>query len=141
MFADSLADVQLAKLLQVLTLLSIPVGVLLTLLLYKTLFLMQQMLDFVNIARFDVVPMIQDLRAITSHTAKLAEQVDSSVSLVQRSVGKVNPALKQVKSWGIEKISGLGAWIASELKGFVQSKTSTAKAKQASAPSTSSEAT
>lgn len=139
MFAHSLADIQLAKLLQVLTLLLIPVGVLLALLLYKTVFLMQQVLDFVNIARFDVVPMIQDLRAITSHTAKLAEQVDSSVSLVQRSVGKVNPALKHATSWSLEKLSGLGAWLKSELSGFVQSKTTASQNKAPARCSSSSE--
>ncbi len=119
MFAHSLADVQLAKMLEVGTLLLIPVGVLLTLLLYKSLFLLQHALDFVNIARFDLVPLIQDLRAITSHTARLVEQIDSGVDLIQRSVGKVPSVLNQAKSWGLSGLCGLKKWASNALNDWL----------------------
>ncbi|XVJ50842.1 MAG: hypothetical protein HEQ32_01630 [Vampirovibrio sp.] len=111
MLPHSLADIQLAKLLEVMTLLLIPVGVLLALLLYKLVFLLQNALDFVTIARFDLIPMIQDLRAITSHTAKLTEQVDSSMDFIQHSVGQVKPALSQLKSWGSTGLHAVTDWM------------------------------
>ncbi|MFN9691608.1 MAG: hypothetical protein ACK551_05870 [Vampirovibrionales bacterium] len=128
MFANSLADVQLAKMIELLTLLLIPVGVLLALLLYKSLFLLQHALDFVNIARFDLVPLIQDLRAITSHTARLVEQVDSGVDLIQRSVGKVPSALNQAKSWGLSGLCGLKRWASNALNDWLDAPSSSAKA-------------
>jgi len=128
MFANSLADVQLAKMLELLTLLLIPVGVLMALLLYKSLFLLQHALDFVNIARFDLVPLIQDLRAITSHTARLVEQVDSGVELIQHSVGKGASALNQAKSWGLSGFCGLKKWATTAWEGWLDSPSPTAKA-------------
>ena len=124
MFAHSLADVQLAKMLEVLTLLLIPVGVLFALLLYKSLFLLQHSLDFVNIASFDLVPLIQDLRAITSHTARLVEQVDSGVDLLQRSVGKVPSALKQAQSWGRSGFACAKKWMANAVSDWLETPSS-----------------
>ena len=139
MFANSLADVQLAKMIELLTLLLVPVGVLLALLLYKSLFLLQHALDFINIARFDLVPLIQDLRAITSHTARLVEQVDSGVDLIQRSVGKGASALNQAKSWGLSGLCGLKKWATTALDDWLDSPTpiaqaSTEKASPAQSP-------
>jgi hypothetical protein len=140
MFAHSLADVQLAKMLEVGTLLLIPVGVLLALLLYKSLFLLQHALDFVNIARFDLVPLIQDLRAITSHTARLVEQVDSGVDLIQRSVGKGASALNQAKSWGLSGLCGLKKWASNALNDWLDTPSAGEKVVPSHAESSKSDA-
>lgn len=136
MFAHSLADVQLAKMIEVLTVLLIPVGVLLALLLYKSLFLLQHALDFINIARFDLVPLIQDLRAITSHTARLVEQVDSGVDLIQRSLGNVPVVLNKAKSWGLSGLCGLKQWASHTLDQWLEAPSSSTKTPQKQSPPT-----
>ena len=136
MFANSLADVQLAKMFELLTVLLIPVGVLLALLLYKSLFLLQHALDFINIARFDLVPLIQDLRAITSHTARLVEQVDSGVELIQRSLGNVPAVLNQAKSWGLSGLCGLKQWASHALNQWLEAPSSSTKTPPKQAPPT-----
>lgn len=136
MFAHSLADVQLAKMIEVLTVLLIPVGVLLSLLLYKSLFLLQHALDFINIARFDVVPLIQDLRAITTHTARLVEQVDSGVELIQRSIGNVPVVFNKAKSWGLSGLCGIKQWASQALNQWLDSPPSGTKTPAKQSPPT-----
>ena len=124
MFTQSLSDIQLAKMLQVATLLLVPVGVLLVLLLYKLLSLLQYALDFFNIARFDLIPIIQDVRAITAHAAKLSNQVDAGVKKVNKSVDKIKPALGNVSEMGktgigkLKKviIDGIGSLLKTDAK-------------------------
>jgi hypothetical protein len=97
-FAQSLSDVQLAKLLQVATLMLIPVGLVMLLLLYKVITLLQHGLDFVNIARFDLIPLLQDARHITSHVSSLTQKVDSGVTTVQNTISKASPLLNKTKT-------------------------------------------
>jgi hypothetical protein len=97
-FAQSLSDVQLAKMLQVATLMLIPVGLVVLLLLYKIIVLLQHGLDFINIARFDLVPLLQDARHITHHVSSLTQKVDSGVSNVQNVMSKASPLLSKTKT-------------------------------------------
>lgn len=97
-FAQSLSDVQLAKMLQVATLMLIPVVLVLMLLLYKVIVLLQHALDFVNIARFDLIPLLQDARHITNHVSHLTQKVDTGVSNVQNVITKASPLLNKTKT-------------------------------------------
>jgi|GEM_PF-6204031 len=100
LFTQSLSDMQLANMLQVATWLLVPVGILLVLLLYKLSSLLQYALEFFSIARFDIVPIIQDARIITAHAANLSKKVDSGAQTVQDTVDKVKPYITNAGSYG-----------------------------------------
>jgi hypothetical protein len=99
-FIDSLSDEKLANFLQVATILLAPVGVLLALVLYKIISLLQHTLDFVNIAKFDVIPILQDVRLITAHTAKLSKQVDDGAQGIKSAVDKARPYVSNAGAYG-----------------------------------------
>jgi hypothetical protein len=125
LFTQSISDIQLAKMLQVATLLLIPVGVLFVLLLYKLLSLMQYALDFFNIARFDLIPIIQDARAITAHAAKLSKQVDDSTEKIKSTVDKVKPYVTNAGSFGKIGVTKLKDMLIDGISALLKSDVST----------------
>jgi hypothetical protein len=96
-FAQSFSDVQLAKLLQVATFLLVPLALLFLVLIYKLVMLLQHAVDFVQVARFDVLPLLQDARHITHHVSHLTQQVNDGVASVQRTVDKAAPLMNKAR--------------------------------------------
>jgi hypothetical protein len=97
-------DQQLAHLIMIMSLLLLPVGLLLLLLLYKVLQLLGAVLELVTVARFDVYPMIKDCRALTQHAEALLGKAHSLADLAEEGLLALQPKAQQgqqaLASWG-----------------------------------------
>jgi hypothetical protein len=104
-------EIQLAQLVNVAWVLLIPVGVLLALVLYKVLALLQAGLEFVTIARYDVVPMLKEVRETLVHVEAVTSRVSGAVQQVERVAHQAKPFLQRSgnqASTGLQKLANSG---------------------------------
>lgn len=88
---------ELAHLIRVSWIVLIPVGVLLTLVLYKLAMLLHSLLDFLNIARYELAPAIKDLRLTAEHIEVLSTKAVSGVKTVEQGLSATGPALQSAR--------------------------------------------
>lgn len=104
-FAAPLVQEQLANLIMVAWLLLIPVGLLLALLLYKLVQLLAAGLEFLTIARYDIYPMVKDLRATAAHVEGVTGRVAKSMASAEQALHAAMPKVKEggchVKQQGV----------------------------------------
>jgi len=74
---------ELAQLIRIGWILLIPVGVLLSLVLYKLAMLLHELLGFLTIARYELAPAIKDLRLTAEHVEVLSSKAVSSVQTME----------------------------------------------------------
>jgi hypothetical protein len=70
----SLADVQLAKLFQLLGLLALPAGLFLALVLYRLFRLLLLVWDLASLAQYDLLPTLQHVRGIAANAEGLSDK-------------------------------------------------------------------
>lgn len=102
---------ELAHLIRVSWIVLIPVGVLLSLVLYKLAMLLHALLEFLTIARYELAPAIKDLRLTAEHVELLSGRAASSVKSVEDGVAATGPALRsagrEIKIGVASLLSGL----------------------------------
>jgi hypothetical protein len=104
---DSFAQQELGHLIRVSWIVLIPLGVLLSLVLYKLAMLLHSLLDFLTIARYELAPAIKDLRLTAEHVEVLSAKAVSGVKSVEEGISATGPALRAVKHdvvHGVESI-------------------------------------
>lgn len=89
-----LREQELAHLIRVSWIVLIPVGVLLSLVLYKLAMLLHSFLDFFTIARYELAPAMKDLRLTAEHVEALSAKAVSGVKSVEEGVSATGPALR-----------------------------------------------
>jgi hypothetical protein len=89
---------QLENLILVCWILLIPVGVLLAMVLYKVLFLLHSVSELATLARYEVYPMIQELRQTAANVEVLSSKIVAGVESAQKGVeNSINAATPMVK--------------------------------------------
>lgn len=84
---------ELAQLIRVSWIVLIPVGVLLAVVLYKLAMLLHSVLDFITVARYEVVPALQDLRATAEHVESVSTRVAAGLRTMEEGMANARPAL------------------------------------------------
>ncbi|MEB3286288.1 MAG: hypothetical protein VKJ04_02175 [Vampirovibrionales bacterium] len=119
-YSDALQQ-QLANLVQVSWVVLIPLGVLLSLVIYKILMLLQSVYEFWTVARHELSPAMQDLRKTASHVEILTGKAVDSIESVERGVQSATPMFQD----GLGRIQQAGASLRSGvfavLSGFASS--------------------
>lgn len=72
----------------------IPVGVLLSMVLYKVFTLLQGLVEFLSLARYELTPALRDVRLTAEHVEVLSAKAVSSVRSVEHGVSATGPAIK-----------------------------------------------
>lgn len=87
---------EMAHLLRVSWIVLIPAGVLLSLVLYKLAMLLHSLLDFLNLARYELAPAMKDVRLIAEHVEMLSEWAATGVKSIEEGAASTGPALKSL---------------------------------------------
>lgn len=87
---------ELAHLLRVSWIVLIPAGVLLSLVLYKLAMLLHSLLEFLNLARYELAPALKDVRLIAEHVELLSDKAATSVKSIEQGVSATVPALQSL---------------------------------------------
>ncbi len=95
---------ELAHLIRVSWIVLIPVGVLLSMVLYKLAMLLHSLLDFMTLARYELTPAMKDLRLTVENAEILSSKAVSSLKSVESGVAATVPA---IKSAGQNVVSGV----------------------------------
>ena len=115
-------DEQMAHLAMIVWLFMVPVGILAVLLLYKVSRLLSAVLELVTVMRFDVYPMIKDLRALTGHTEALVGKLHTLADATEEAVATLKPKAQagQQALWGWwQGLSRAGQVLSKELATLV----------------------
>jgi hypothetical protein len=88
-------DAQLAKLVMVVSVLLLPLGALGVLLLYKVSKLLGAVLELVTVARFDIYPMVKDLRALTHHAEALIGKLHTLADATEDTLAALKPKVAE----------------------------------------------
>ena len=75
----------------------IPVGVLLALVLYKLAMLLNALLEFVSLAKYELTPTMQDLRLTAEHVEAISRKASHGVDRFEQGVAATGPAMQSVK--------------------------------------------
>lgn len=97
-------DIQLATLAKVAWVILIPVGLLLTVVLFKLAFLLHTVSDFVGVARYELMPLLRELQQTSAHLETLSAKVVASVESVEKGVHAVKPTLSKGLGLVCEKL-------------------------------------
>lgn len=84
-------ETQLANLITVSWILLIPAGLLVVLLLYKMVYLLHTVSEFVSISRFELYPLLQSLQRTADHVDKLTGKVVAGVEQIERGIENTKP--------------------------------------------------
>jgi hypothetical protein len=84
---------QLSNLILVGWILLIPVGVLLAIVLYKLAFLLHMVSEFAGMARYEVFPILKELRDTSANIEVLTKKALTTVETVESGVSAIRPAL------------------------------------------------
>ena len=121
--AGSLVDLQLAKLFSVIGILAVPLGVLALLVLYQLLLVTISSLECLNMAKYEVTPILQHFKHIAEQVDDISTRVNGGVKAVEgsmnRTVAAAQPLLKggeQLAGKGFEKIRVAVDWVKSFFK-------------------------
>lgn len=109
---------QLSTLIQIVGWLAVPVGVLLVLVLYKLLMLLQATLEFVSLARYEVYPLLKELRHTAAHLENLSGKVANSADAVSKVVNLGKGAALTTVSGISEYLTQQGGWAAAAQNGL-----------------------
>lgn len=88
-------NIQLATLAKVAWIILIPVGLLLTMVLFKLAFLLHTVSDFVGVARYELIPLLRELQQTSTHLETLSAKVVASVESVEKGVHAIKPTLSK----------------------------------------------
>lgn len=108
---DTLLQQEMTQLVRISWIVLIPVGVLLSLVLYKLMSLLHGLSEFLTIARYELSPAIKDLRVTAENVEILSTKAVSSVQKVEQGIAATRPAvqrgLSNLKSASKEAVLGL----------------------------------
>jgi hypothetical protein len=102
---SSQTDQQVANLALVAWLFLIPLGLLLSLLLYKVVSLLGLVLEFGTIAKYELFPTLKHVHRIAGRVDTLSEKVSSGVTSVENTMSAVKPVFKKGAA-GVKSVSG-----------------------------------
>lgn len=86
---------QLANLVRVSWIVLIPVGVLLTMVLYKLLMLLQSVSQFLTLAQYELSPAMKDIRLTAAHVETISAKAAHSMESVERGIQNTKPAIER----------------------------------------------
>lgn len=112
---DMLTQEELAHLLRISWIVLIPVGVLLSMVLYQLVMLLHGLLDLLGLARYELMPALKDLRLTAEHVEALSRKAIEGVKTVEDSVSATGPALKSV---GRNLATGVGSLLSGLKQSF-----------------------
>jgi hypothetical protein len=108
---EPLTHEELGHLIRVSWIVLIPVGVLLSLVLYKLVFLLHSLVELLCLARYELTPALKDLRLTAEHVEVLSGKAVEGVRTVESGIAATGPAIQSAKRsivHGIESLlSGL----------------------------------
>jgi hypothetical protein len=90
---DDQVQLELAHLIRISWIVLIPVGVLLAMVLYKLAMLLHGVLEFLNLARYELAPAMKDLRHAAEHVEFLSGKAADSVRSLEHGVEVTRPAI------------------------------------------------
>lgn len=91
---EAFSQQELAHLIRVSWIVLIPVGVLLSLVLYKLAMLLHAVLDLATLARYELTPAMRDLRLTAEHVELLSAKAVSGMQSVEEGVAATGPAIR-----------------------------------------------
>jgi hypothetical protein len=101
---NPLTEHELANLIRVAWIVLVPGGVLLCMVLYKLAMLLHGLVEFLNLARYEMAPTLKDLRLTAENVEVLSAKAVHSVRTVEHRVSSTVPA---IQSAGRNLASGL----------------------------------
>lgn len=110
-------EAELANLVHVGWVVLIPLGVLLSLVVYKILVLLQSVYEFWTVARHELSPAMADLRRTASHVEILTGKAVEGIETVERGVNATTPIINN----GVSKLQQAALTIKGGVMGLVKS--------------------
>lgn len=104
---ETLTESELAHLIRISWIVLIPVGVLLSMVLYKLAMLLHGLLELLCLARYELTPAMKDLRRTAEHVETLSRKAVDSVHTVESGVAATGPALQSAGKGVVNGISSV----------------------------------
>lgn len=87
----------------------IPVGFLLAIVLYRLLILLQAVSEFLSLARYEITPIMKDVRLTAQNMETLSRKAVNSVQTIESGVAATGPAVRTMRRrvvTGVQSLMG-----------------------------------